>query len=226
MSSIRHRLGEIRTRMVAACERVGRAPESVLLIAVSKTRTETEIAEAVECGQLVFGENRVQEAFAKGASWDKQGLVLHLIGHLQKNKAKQASQLFDVIHSVDSVELLTRLDRVSERALQVLIQVKLVAEEAKSGVSPEGLGMLLEVASGLERVRVVGLMVIPPPSQDPEATRAHFRALVKLRDDHGGVERLPHLSMGMSHDFEVAIEEGATMVRVGQAIFGPRGAAA
>jgi pyridoxal phosphate enzyme (YggS family) len=164
----------------------------------------------------------VQEAEGKIAAGLPTPAVLHLVGHLQSNKARAAAALFPWIHSIDSIELLRKLEGAAVRPLDGLVQLKLADEPAKSGCSPELLPRLLEAGAGLARVRLVGLMCVPPATDDPEGARPFFRRLRELRDAHGGEARLPHLSMGMSHDFEVAIEEGATLVRVGELVFGPR----
>lgn len=209
--------------MDAACQRSGRDLESVKLVAVSKTHPANVIREAIAAGLTVFGENRVQEAENKIAELGREGIEWHLIGHLQSNKARRAVELFDVIQSVDSVELATRLDRIcgemGRGSLPVLMQVDLAGETTKSGVAETDLPQLIDVVRGCKHLSLKGLMVLPPYFDDPEATRPYFRRLRELRDRHtlGG-----DLSMGMSHDFEVAIEEGATIVRVGTAIFGER----
>ena len=189
---------------------------------MSKTRSIEEIREAFATGQRDFGENRVQEAADKTAAGCPGGAVLHLVGHLQTNKARVAAGLFRVIHSIDSDDLMHRVDEAASGTVDLLLQVDLAGEESKFGVEPGALRDLLAAAEKLSRARVVGLMCLPPFDPDPEVVRPYFRRLRELRDSHGGSERLPQLSMGMSHDFEVAIEEGATLVRVGEAIFGPR----
>lgn len=228
--TLKERLEEVKRRMAEAALRVGRAPEEVQLVAVSKTVPVPRIREAIEAGVTIFGENRVQEAKAKIA--ELGGLARwHLVGHLQTNKAKLAVQLFDLIHSLDSLRLARELDKFGKvfgKPVEVLVQVKLSEEETKSGL-PEGEVLpLLRALADLPSIRVRGLMVFPPYFPDLEAVRPYFRRLRELRD-RLQEEALPenvelaHLSMGMSHDFEVAIEEGATLVRIGTAIFGPRG---
>ncbi len=218
-------LSSVRERIAAACRESGRGVDEVKLIAVSKTHSSAVVREAMRAGISVFGENRVQEAEGKIAELGREGLEWHLIGHLQSNKTRRAVQLFDVIHSVDSEELAERLERIclqeARERLDVLIQVDLAGERSKSGIKVSGLRPLIERLAGFERLRLKGLMVLPPFFDDPEATRPYFRRLCELRD-----ELLPggELSMGMSHDLCVAIEEGATMVRVGTAIFGERDA--
>ncbi len=221
--SLETNLSAVKARMAAACRRAGRGVDEVKLIAVSKTHSVAVLREAMLAGLSVFGENKVQEAEGKIAELGREGIEWHLIGHLQSNKARRAVQLFNVIHSVDSVELADRLERIcmEERRERrdVLIQVDLAGEESKSGVDHDDLPALIDHLKGFETLRLAGLMVLPPFFDDPEATRPFFKRLRGLRDEliPGG-----DLSMGMSHDFEVAIEEGATMVRVGTAIFGER----
>lgn len=222
IGGIAERLASIRDRMAVACARAGRDPASVQLVAVSKTRSTTEIQDAWEAGQRDFGENRVQEALAKSAELPS-GPRFHLVGHLQKNKVRDALGVFHMIHSIDDLDLLERIERLAAAPIDVLVQVKLADEPTKSGASAPVAEKLVAAARRCERVRVVGLMTLPPPSPDPRESRRWFRELRELRDLLGGVAALPHLSMGMSHDFEVAIEEGATLIRVGEAIFGPRG---
>jgi len=220
---ISENLNDIRRRISAAAARSGRRENEVKLVAVSKTHPAETLREAIAAGVSVFGENKVQEAEGKSAEIGRRDAEWHLIGHLQSNKARKAVQLFDFIHSVDSVELAQRLERIcgDERreSLSVLVQVDLALEATKSGVPESGLPELVEVIRGCRHLKLEGLMVLPPFFDDPEVTRPFFRRLRELRDEliPGG-----HLSMGMSHDFEVAIEEGATIVRVGTAIFGER----
>jgi pyridoxal phosphate enzyme (YggS family) len=220
MQDIRASLERVRERIARAAERAGRRPEDVLLIGVSKTVEPARIREAVAAGVPALGENRVQEARAKIAELGR-AVPWHLVGQLQTNKAKDAVELFDLIHSVDRLELARELDNRSRqrgRPVESLVQVNVAGEVSKGGVAPEELGNLLDAVTKLDHVRVRGLMAIPPEARDPEDARVWFRALAKLGVRHG----LGELSMGMSGDFEAAIEEGATMVRVGTAIFGPR----
>jgi pyridoxal phosphate enzyme (YggS family) len=220
---IAENLKEVQARISAAAERVGRDPSAIKLVAVSKTHPVEVLREAIAAGAHVLGENKVQEAEEKILELGRQAAEWHLIGHLQSNKARKAVQLFDVVHSVDSVELAERLERICEgekrESLSVLAQVDLAGEETKSGLSEEDLPTLIDYLRTCKRLRFEGLMVLPPFFDDPEATRPYFQRLRRLRD-----EMIPggELSMGMSHDFEVAIEEGATVVRVGTAIFGQR----
>jgi hypothetical protein len=220
MSDIRASLERVRERIARAAERAGRRAESVLLIGVSKTVEVERIRQAVAAGVPALGENRVQEARAKIAALGRP-VPWHLVGQLQTNKAKDAVELFDVIHSLDRLDLARELDKRARgrgRALDVLVQVNLGGEAPKGGVAPDGVAGLLDAVVALDHLRVRGLMAIPPETADPEDARVWFRTLRKLGERHA----LGELSMGMSGDFEVAIEEGATMVRVGTAIFGPR----
>ena len=220
MHDIRGNLERVRERIARAAERAGRRAESVLLIGVSKTVEVARIRDAVAAGLPALGENRVQEARAKIAELGRP-VPWHLVGQLQTNKAKDAVELFDVIHSLDRLELAQELHTRAlrrGRPVETLVQVNLAGEAQKGGVTQEGLGALLDAVAGLDHVRVRGLMAIPPETPDPEEARLWFRALRKL----GERAALPELSIGMSGDFEVAIEEGATMVRVGTAIFGAR----
>ncbi|MCL4476013.1 MAG: YggS family pyridoxal phosphate-dependent enzyme [Nitrospirae bacterium] len=221
-------------RMSHAAMRAGRDPEEVKLIAVTKTVGVEQIREAMDAGLRIFGENRVQEAKAKieelarlsTANFRLPTMEWHLIGHLQRNKAKYAVQLFDLIHSVDSVELAREISKHSEKigkVQRVLVEVKLSPEETKHGVDRRNLMPVLAEVASMKYLLLRGLMAIPPFSENPEDARRYFKALRELRDaaQDCGIP-LPELSMGMSGDFEVAIEEGATMVRVGTAIFGER----
>ena len=217
---IRGNLERVREAIGQACARAGRSPADVLLIAVSKTVEVRRIEGAIAAGVPALGENRVQEAREKIETLGRP-VPWHLIGHLQTNKAKDAVRLFDWLHSVDRLELAAELDRRARalgRAVDVLLEVNVGEEPQKSGIRPDEVKPLLDALAGLSGIRIRGLMAIPPAAPDPEQTRPHFRRLRELRDAAG----LEHLSMGMSADFEVAVEEGATMVRVGTAIFGPR----
>lgn len=229
-SEIKHNLSSIVKRVAKAAKRAGRHPAEIRLVAVSKTHSTEMIRQAMAAGAVVFGENKVQEAEPKISEIGRREAQWHLIGHLQKNKARKAVQLFDVIQSLDSPELAHRLERICEEEgrprLSVLAQVDLAGEETKSGIPETKLAMLIETLNRCERLSFDGLMVLPPYFDDPEATRLYFERLRTIRDRlvnegaFGG--RIGELSMGMSHDFEVAIEEGATIVRVGTAIFGDR----
>ena len=223
---IAENLETVRGRIAAACARAGRAPESVRLLAVSKTYGPDAVRAAAAAGQRLFGENRVQEAAAKIPECPGN-LEWHLIGHLQSNKAALAARLFDWVHSVDSAKLLEALDRHAAdagRTLRALVQVNVSGERAKSGLAPAAVPDVLALADRLRNVRIVGLMTIPPLAEDPETARPFFRKLRELRDGWAAATGfdLAELSMGMTHDLEVAIEEGATFVRVGTGIFGAR----
>lgn len=215
-------IAEVRGRIEAAAQRSGRDPRKITLVAVSKTYPAETIRQAMAAGLNVFGENRVQEAEAKIGEIGRD-VRWHLIGHLQSNKARKAVQLIDVIHSLDSVELAERLERIcleeGRNRLDVLVQVDLAGEAAKSGVTEADLPLLTKYLATCKCLLLKGFMLMPPFFEDAEDTRPYFRHLREIRD-----EMLPggELSMGMSHDLEVAIEEGATMVRVGTSIFGRR----
>ena len=224
------RLADIRARLEAAARRSGREPDEVRLIAISKTHPASVIKQACQLGATDFGENRVQEAEGKIAEIGREEVRWHLVGHLQANKARRAVTLFDVIHSLDTLDLAKRLDRLcveeGRESLPVLIQVDLGHEETKSGVDESELTHLVESLGPLTHLKLIGLMTLPPFFDDPEQSRPFFRRLCELRDElkeRGAFgDRTGELSMGMTHDFEVAIEEGATMVRIGTAIFGAR----
>jgi len=210
-------------------ERAGRAPSSVRLVAVSKTFPVAAIREACLAGQQDFGENRVQEGLQKIVETAEISIRWHLLGHLQTNKARKAAQAFAVVQSVDSIELLRKLDAGAEeagRAPELLIQVDLAQEATKFGAHPDEVPRILEAAAGCRAARVVGLMTLPPAPDSPEDSRPWFRRLRDLRDEWVSsgtpASMLRELSMGMSGDFEVAVQEGATIVRVGSAIFGSR----
>jgi pyridoxal phosphate enzyme (YggS family) len=224
--SIASNLRDVRGRIEAACGRAGRSPKEVTLIAVSKGFSADEVVEAYEAGQRDFGENRVQEAVAKIDALAARGLVVrgieprwHLIGHLQSNKAKLAASRFAIVHSVDSLRLAQELSRHAHR-LPVLLEVNAAQEASKFGFAPEEVAPALSSIMSVPHIEVRGLMTVAPLGGDPEAVRPVFRTLRELRDSL----ELDELSMGMTNDYEVAIEEGATMVRVGRAIFGGRSA--
>jgi pyridoxal phosphate enzyme (YggS family) len=228
-AALRARLADVRDRIARAAGRAGRDPSSVRLVAISKTFTADHIRAAADCGQVDFGENKVQEALPKMERTGDLPLRWHLVGHLQSNKARKAASVFDVVHSVDSAALAARLDEAagaSTRRLDWLIQVDLAGEATKHGASAADVVTLCEHAANLANARLAGLMILPPAVDNPVQARPYFRALRELRDElaaRGADQRmLGQLSMGMSHDFEVAVEEGATMVRVGTAIFGSR----
>jgi pyridoxal phosphate enzyme (YggS family) len=225
-SSIAENLETVRAVITESERRSGQLAGSVELIAVSKTHPPEIVRQAVDAGQLLFGENRVQEAKAKIPDLPAK-LRWHLIGHLQTNKIRQALPLFEVIHSVDSVELLDEIQRIAgDLGLfpRVLLEVNVAGESSKFGFSPQRLLSQVEQISRADRVQVEGLMTIPPPAFNAEDSRKYFVQLRQLRDRLVMESRfpLPHLSMGMSGDYRVAIEEGATYVRVGTAIFGER----
>lgn len=230
--SISENINAVRKRMVAAARRAGRSSEEVALMAVSKTQSPEFIREAYEAGLRIFGENRVQEFAGKiDAVRDLQDAEWHLIGHLQTNKAGKAAELFRSIDSVDSRKLAEKLDAAAHNAgrkLDVLIEINIGGEAVKNGVAAESraLDELLAAAPRLQSLAFRGLMTVPPYTEDPQGARPYFRKLRELRDKIVA-RKLPsiamnELSMGMSHDFEVAIEEGSTCVRVGTAIFGER----
>ena len=206
-------------RIQAAAQRAGRPRSEITLVAVTKKFPAEVIREAYHLGLRVFGENYVQEFQTKQpALADLTGAEFHLIGHLQSNKARVAADLFQVIETIDSDKLARRLDQTLTQPLDVMIEVKLSSEESKAGAAPEELTGLVEAIQACANLRLGGLMTMPPWNADPEAARPYFKRLAELGHTHG----LSKLSMGMSHDLETAIEEGATHVRVGQALFGPR----
>jgi len=222
-------LADIRSRLARACERAGRTPSSVRLVAVSKTHPVDCVRAAFAAGQTLFGENRVQEALEKIALSTDIPIEWHLVGHLQSNKARKAAGAFACIHSIDGADLLRRLDDAAAEgghSPELFVQVDLAGEPTKHGATAEALLSIFEAAGACAAARVTGLMVLPPFTPDPEDARPYFRRLRGVRDELAGrgvaPSMLRELSMGMSHDFEVAIEEGATLVRVGTAIFGAR----
>lgn len=227
---LRLRVGEVRARIKQAAENANRQSEDIQLVAVSKTHPPALVRAAIAAGIADFGENRVQEAEAKIPAVGRNAARWHLIGHLQSNKVKRALELFDVIHALDSISLARRLDRLcgelNREELPVLIQVDLGHELTKTGIEEPGLRELVNAVGDCAKLRLTGLMTLPPFFDDAELTRPYFRRLRKLRDDLRGQgvfgDRIGDLSMGMTHDFEIAIEEGATIVRVGTAIFGDR----
>ena len=230
-ATLAERISQIRMRMAAAALRAARQPEQVSLLAVSKTHPPEMVREAATAGVIDFGENKVQEAEEKIPQVGRDSVRWHLIGHLQSNKARKAVELFDVIHSLDSVALARKLERACEKSdraqLPVLVQVDLGKEVTKSGVTEDQLLEIVDALKQCRRLRLQGLMTLPPFYDNSEEVRPFFRRLRELRDElrrRGafGDER-GELSMGMTHDFEVAIEEGATIVRIGTAIFGERG---
>jgi pyridoxal phosphate enzyme (YggS family) len=228
-AAIRSRLADVRERIARAAGRARRDPASIRLVAVSKTFDAEHIRAAAEAGQVDFGENKVQEALQKMAGTADLLIRWHFVGHLQSNKARKAGAHFDAIHSVDDAALVSALDAAAlgaGRRPELLVQVDLAGEPTKHGVREEALGAVFDLAPACRAARVVGLMLLPPAVDSPDEARGYFRALgaVRKRLLARGVEAsmLSELSMGMSHDFEVAVEEGATLVRVGTAIFGGR----
>jgi pyridoxal phosphate enzyme (YggS family) len=218
MDTLRERLAAVRERIERAADRARRDPAEITLLAVTKLFPAAVIREAWELGLREFGENYVQELENKWPEVaDLADARFHLIGHLQSNKAKKAAELFQAIQTVDSPKLARRLNDAG-RALDVMLEVKLSEEEAKSGADPAALAELIETVRGCGNLRLLGLMTMPPWTEDAEASRPYFRRLRDLAERHG----LRQLSMGMSHDLEAAIEEGATCVRVGTALFGQR----
>jgi hypothetical protein len=229
--SIASKLLEVRERIAQAARRAGRDPSEVALMAVSKNHPASAILEAIAAGQRLFGENRVQEFAGKGDEVRASSIdgKFHLIGHLQSNKAARAAELFESIDSVDSLRLAERLNEAAarlNRRLDVLIEINVGGEEAKSGLDPESeeLLALLDAQPRFANLAFRGCMTVPPFTEDPEGARGCFRQLRELRDRLRASTglALPELSMGMSHDFEIAIAEGSTCVRVGTAIFGAR----
>ena len=229
MISIMENVAQVQERIAAACRRSGRRPHEVKLVAISKTFPPESIRAAYEAGLRDFGENRVQEAAAKRPALSDLSLTWHLVGHLQTNKAKPARDLFHWVHSVDSFRLAQKLDQATASGggrLAVLLEVNLGGEESKAGVGESEIIQLAQQMSQLATLEVRGLMVIPPFFDDPEQVRPYFRQLRELAQEIDAKNianvSMHELSMGMSHDFEVAIEEGATIIRVGTAIFGAR----
>ena len=230
METLRGRLASVRRRLALSAESAGRAPAEIKLIAVSKTHPATLVREALGVGLSDFGENRVQEAEGKIAQLQDSGARWHLIGRLQANKARRAVKLFDVIHSVDTPALVTRLERLcaeeGRRELPVLVQVDLAGEATKAGATEAELPQLIAQCEACAHVRLVGLMTLPPFFEDGEQVRPYFRRLRAVRDEwqaRGAFgASAGELSMGMTHDFEVAVAEGATLVRIGTALFGAR----
>lgn len=223
------RFAQVHERIKGAAMRVGRNADEVTLIAVSKTHAVDVISEAMNAGACDFGENKIQEAENKIEVLGRENVRWHLIGHLQSNKARKAVRLFDFIHTIDSVELVERLERIcaeeNRRELNVFAQVDLAGERTKAGASADELGKLINSFAGCERVRLIGLMTLPPFFENAEDVRPYFRRLRELSEKYASAfpKGKGELSMGMSHDYEIAIEEGATFVRVGTELFGARG---
>jgi pyridoxal phosphate enzyme (YggS family) len=227
MLEIKENVARVQERIASACRRCGRRPEDVKLLAISKTFPAECIRVAFEAGLRDFGENRVQEAQAKRPALSDLNITWHLVGHLQTNKARTARELFHWVHSVDSLRLAQKLEQAGAGRLPVLLEVNLGGEESKAGVGEKEIIPLAEQVSQLATLELRGLTVIPPFFDDPEQVRPYFRRLRELAREIDA-RNIPNvsvreLSMGMSHDFEVAIEEGSTIVRIGTAIFGARG---
>jgi hypothetical protein len=229
VNDLRARLADVRERIARAAARAGRDPSRIRLIAVSKTFDAGHVRAAAEAGQIDFGENKVQEAQQKRTQTADLPITWHLIGHLQSNKARKAASLFDVIHSVDDPSLLRKIEDAAAEAgrkLELLVQVDLAGEPTKHGAREQDLPAIFDAVQGCVAVRLSGLMMLPPTTADPEGARPWFRELVGVRDrlKARGVDgaMLAELSMGMSQDYEIAVEEGATLVRVGTAVFGRR----
>jgi pyridoxal phosphate enzyme (YggS family) len=230
-AAIRSRLADVRSRIARAAGRAKRDPASIRLVAISKTFPADAVRAAADAGQFDFGENKVQEALQKMDLTEDLSIRWHLVGHLQSNKAKKAGSRFDVVHSIDQASLVGKLDEAAQAAgkrIDWLVQVDFANEPTKHGARVENLMAIFDAGQACRASRVVGLMLLPPAVDDPEEARPFFRALRDLRAnlEERGIDptRLTELSMGMSHDFEVAVEEGATLVRVGSAIFGMRAA--
>ena len=223
-------LAKVRRRIEQAARKANRKADEIKLVAVSKTHPVSDLREAIAVGANILGENKIQEAEEKIEKIGRDAAKWHLIGHLQSNKARKAVELFDVIQSLDSLKLAKRLERICEeenrKSLSVLVQIDLANESAKSGVLQKDLPEIIEYLRTCERLKFDGLMIIPPYSEDAEKVRPFFKELRKLRDEllqqNAFANQTGELSMGMSGDFEIAIEEGATIVRVGTAIFGTR----
>jgi pyridoxal phosphate enzyme (YggS family) len=227
-SALRDRLADVRARIARAAGRSGCDPASIRLVAVSKTFDADHVRAAAAAGQVDFGENKVQEALQKMDATAGLPIRWHLVGHLQSNKAKKAGR-FDVVHSIDAPALVQKVDEaavLAGREIDALVQVDLSGETTKHGAREEDLLPIFDAATTTRAVRIVGLMLLPPAVDNPDAARPYFRKLREVRERllAGGVDpmMLKELSMGMSHDYEVAVEEGATLVRVGTAIFGAR----
>lgn len=230
LQTLSERFANVRHRIETAARRCNRLPEEITLVAISKTHPTETLRTAIEAGVTDLGENRVREAEEKIVELGRQAARWHLVGHLQANKARRAVGLFDVIHSLDSATLAQRLERLCEtegrEELPVLIQIDFAGEKNKTGIDPRELPQLLEATAECQRLRLIGLMTLPPYFENADCARPFFKALRDLRDQLQlqGIfgERTGELSMGMSHDFEIAIEEGATIVRVGTTLFGER----
>lgn len=227
--SISKNLEQIKQNIKEVCQRCGRTPDEITLIAVSKTMPAEYILEAAESGQFHFGENRARELEQKMLEIERDDIVWHMIGNLQTRQIKNITAGVHVVHSVEQAKYMREINRRAEQAgriVDILIQVNISSEEQKGGCHPDEVGNLLSEATGLGNIRVIGLMGMAALTDNPEETRPQFKLLRKVLESHqshnGGNIQLRHLSMGMSNDYEVAIEEGATMIRVGSAIFGNR----
>jgi pyridoxal phosphate enzyme (YggS family) len=231
MNPIAHNIQSLRERITNAASACGRSSGEIVLLAISKTFPKETINQAVDAGLRQFGENRIQEAETKIPDFPKTlNLEWHFVGHLQSNKARRAAELFDMIHSVDSAKLAAKLNQTCleiGKTLPVLLQVDLGEEESKFGAVPDQIRGAVETISGFKGIRLDGLMMIPPFFEEAELVRPYFVKLrewkERLESEQPGCLGRQHLSMGMSHDFEIAIQEGATIVRIGTAVFGPRG---
>ena len=220
---------QVKRRIIDAAKRVGRDPSDVRLLAVTKEQSDVTVAEGIQAGMTLLGENKVQEASSKIEALGRNGLEWHFIGRLQKNKVKFIFDLFDLIHSVDSLALAEAIHKTAQKIgsyMPVLLQINISGEESKLGIDPLDLPQEIERVAKLEGVKIKGLMTIPPYTSDPENSRPYYARLRELRDTCSSLNIpricLDELSMGMSNDYEVAIEEGATLVRVGTGLFGPR----
>ena len=223
MSAVAEGLERVRVRLAAAVLSAGRPADYVQLIAVSKFQPAGAIREAYAAGQRDFGENYVQELQEKAAELaELSDLRWHLIGHLQRNKARSVVGIASLIHTVHSAELARELDKRATSELRVLVEVNVGGEAQKGGCAPAELAQVLEAIAATKQLRVAGLMCVPPATPEPSGAKPYFDELARLRDVHGGAQRLPELSMGMTADLEYAVAAGATMVRVGTAIFGHR----
>ena len=223
MDRIAQSLEEVRGRLSAALQSAGRAADAARLVAVSKFQPASAIRAAYAAGQRDFGENYVQELQDKAAELsDLSDLRWHMIGHLQRNKARAVAPIATLIHSVHSVDLVRELDKRATQPLSVLIEVNVGGEQQKGGCAPEALAEVLSALASAQQLQLKGLMCVPPHTAEPAAARPFFDELVRLRELHGGAQRLPELSMGMTADLEQAVAAGATIVRVGTAIFGER----
>jgi PLP dependent protein len=227
VTEIAERLLSVRQRIEQACVSAGRPPGAARLIAVSKTKPAESVRAAYAAGQRAFGENYAQELASKAEELrDLPNLEWHFIGHLQRNKVRQVLEASSMVQTIDRAELAAEIGKRAAavgRAVRVMVEVNVAGEASKSGCAPGELGAVLAAIHREPSLTAMGLMTIPPASDDPELSRPFFAALRALRDQHGGEAALPNLSMGMTHDFHIAIAEGATLVRVGTAIFGARG---